>query len=226
MIKNYILLPITFLLLIFASSMKAQVAEQDRPMTLGVQPAFVVLTALEKEKDVEKIWKDFTKDMGLKIKKNRKAGEFYEEDADIQSIGQGNSIDFYSRIEETAQGAEMIVWIDMGSTFLTSSDYSKESKELIDILNEFEKRSRVEKQNMILEDEEKVLKQFDKDLSKLKSDKDRYEKAIEDAKAAIKENEKNIETNLVDQEKKVEEIGAQKTKLEEIRKKIAEIKAE
>lgn len=224
--KNYIILLVFSLF--GASNLWSQVkvVEQDRPMTLGVQPAFIVTTALEKEKDVEKIWKDFTKDLGLKIKKNRKAGEFYAEDADLQSIGRGNSIDFYSRIEEAAEGAEMIVWIDMGSSFLSSGDYPSEAKELSNILVQFEKESRIAKQNMILEEEEKVLKGFDKDLDKLKSDKERYEKAIEDAKATIKENEKNIETNKVDQENKVGEIDKQKQKLEEIRKKISEIQAE
>lgn len=226
MINRIYISIIIITLSLFVQNLYGQkIFEQDNPMSMGVKPGHVVKLGMEKVKDAEKVWMSYMKEAGVKLKKNRKAGEFYAEDIDLYSIGQGNTFNLYSRIQESAVGAELIVWIDLGSSFMTSAG-GEGYANLVGVLTEVEKQARVTIENEGLKEEEGNLKKIEKSLDKLVSNKAKYEKNIQKAKDAIAENEQNIVTNGTDQESIKVDIEAQKAKLEVIKAKIAEIQAE
>lgn len=224
--KNFTLLFTSILLISNHSAFSQSIEEQDRPMSLGVKHAFVVKSGYADYKESKKIWEDQMKDLGLRLKTNRKADELYAMDAELSSISNGNRINFYSRLDETADMPELIVWVDLGMNFLTSEEDPESTESLRMIMRDFQKRTRVAKQNQILDEEKEVLDNIQKDFDKLIKDKEDYEKEIQKAKEEIAENEKNIEVNLGDQEKVKAKIENQQAKLEEIKEKIKAIQAE
>ena len=71
-----------------------------------------------------------------------------------------------------------------------------------------------------LEDEQDKLKQFEKNLDKLKKDYISYNKDIEDAKEKIRKAEANIITNGQDQKKTVSEIESQSKIVDQVKNKL------
>jgi hypothetical protein len=217
---------LSILIMIFFGLSAQEVFEQDRPMSLGMKPAHVILLQMNDVRDIEKMWDDYMREMGIKMKRNRKADEYFSEESELYSIGKGNTFNLYSRIQEQGDGAEIMVWVDLGSEFLTTSDNPSESKGLTEILLGFEKEVRIEKVRRELESEEDRLKEMNKDLENLVSDNERFHENIEDAKKEIKENEKNIENNLKEQESSKKKIKEQKVLMEAIKKRMEAIQAE
>lgn len=203
-----------------------EIFEADRPMSLGLKPAQVIALPLNDVRSIEKMWDDYMKEQGLNLKRNRKADEYYITDADLLNIGQGEKFELYSRVEEKQDKTELSVWIHLKDGFLSESEFPQSTQALRELLLPFEKLVRIEKVKRALEEEEDRLKDLNKDLENLISDKEKYEQSIEQAKQAIEENEKNIEKNLTEQEAVNMKIEEQKAVIQKTQARIDNIKAE
>jgi len=203
-----------------------EIFEADRPMSLGLKPAQVMPLPLNDVRSIEKMWDDYMKEQGLKLKRNRKADEYYVTEAELLNIGQGEQFELYSRVEEKQEKAELSVWIHLKEGFLSESEFPESTQALRELLLPFEKLVRIEKVQRALEEEEDRLKDLDKDLESLISDKEKYEQNIEQARKEIEENEKNIEKNLTEQEAMNKKIEEQKAVIKKTQTRIDNIKAE
>ncbi len=211
--KNFLL--VLVLLNFNIHLLTSQSQEVNRQMSLGIQNGISVSIPNADDKLINKIWKKYTDDYG-KLNKNKKAKEVFIEGAKIKSIFGELPMDLYAVIEEQS----IIVFFDIKSGFLGSKDHPKEFAEAQRFITEFGYEVQREQVRVELEDEQDKLKQFEKNLDKLKKDNISYNKDIEDAKEKIRKAEANIITNGQDQKKTVSEIESQSKIVDQVKNKL------
>ncbi len=217
--KNFKFTIAFFVLLCFSFlNLNAQVEEREALMSLGDQNALVIDIQNVDKKELESYYKSYFKEFG-KVKFNRKANEFYMNEAKIKSISK-DKVNVYAKMEELNKAARLYLWVDSGMAIINSGEHEKEFDAASDLLVDFSLH--IEKS--LIEDElksaEKTLSKSEKDLSQLEKDNSKYHKAIEDAQKKIAEMEEAIEQNVKDQEAKAQEITIHKEGVEDIRTKL------
>lgn len=209
---------------VFISSMafaQSETYTKDVSMSLGNQPAFVLDMNEINEKDAANYWQDYMKEYG-KIKKNRKADEYYSEGIDIPLVSD-KKLDLYSKVEDLKGNSRLYVWIDNGGAFVSESTDPGTTNTAKTFLNDFAVYAEKLHVEELIKMEENQLKDLEKDLKGLEKDKEKFEKTIEKAKETIAENEKSIEENIVSQENKVTEIDDQKNYIIKIKERLAQV---
>lgn len=216
--KNLMLLVIAFFVTQTAfAQMQAKgvsemptIEETEKTMSKGTNAAFFIMIDGTSKGDLEKEWKDFTKDFKAKAKQDRKSKEWLADDAKISSLSD-NAVDVYADIRyESKDVSSIYVWFDLGGAFVNSETHAEAATEAEKILQKFVVQVYKHQAEDVLKSEEKALSSLEKDLKKLEKDNQDYHKKIEEAKELIAKMEKNIETNVEDQKKKGVEIDTQK----------------
>lgn len=202
----------------------AQVAEESRVMSAGSQTALTIILPGADTKFADAEWKEFMKNYG-RVTRVKKSNENWVEGAQILDIGGVNRLNVYSASESVAEGAKMIVWIDMGGGFINSTTFPKEYTEAVKFMQKFAHQVKVDQIAIDLDSQQKALTKFESNLSKLQRENESLHKIIEDANKRIAEAEVNIVKNLQDQELAQQEIDAQKVTVETVQKKLDEVKA-
>ncbi len=118
----------------------------------------------------------------------------------------------------------MIVWIDMGSGFVSSEAFPKEYVASVNFLKEFSHKVKVDLITRDLEEQEKLLDKSQSNLSKLERENENLHKIIEDSKKRIAQAEKDIEENLKNQGMAQKEIEVQKEAVHTVKQKLEEAK--
>ncbi len=197
----------------------AQVSEGKQSMSLGLNPAFSVTVDGANKKTTEKLWKDYLKEYG-KVEKNKKAKEFYMTQVRIPSITGTGLVNLFSKIDDTKTSSTIHVWVDNGSSFVSSDESGDSAEGAKHFLREFSYVLQKEVITKELEDEEDRLKDLNKDLSKLEKKNKNLHGDIEKANEKIRKAEQDIEKNLKDQDDKRAEIEAQQEKVQEVTEKL------
>ncbi len=196
--------------LLFSVSLFGQkVKQQKTTMSLGPQNAYYVEVEGADEDLLEDTWKSYVKEYG-KVNHNKKAKEFVSQKAVVTLINGSSPIILYARHEEGKSLSTTYLWVDLGTGFSNADDFSAQNRGVETFLWDFWVMARKNVVKKELEAQEKALKNFEKDLSKLEGKNKDYHSDIEKARMKIAENEKNIEVNLKDQEAKKAEIELQK----------------
>ncbi|MDF1695443.1 MAG: hypothetical protein P1U56_06410 [Saprospiraceae bacterium] len=189
--------------------------EENKSMSLGKQVGFQIDIDGADEDITEDVWKDFIKDFG-KSKRNKKAREYYSVGARVPLINGANDVDIYIRFDERVNMTSVMMWVDLGESFVNSNEYPKEAQGAEEFLMNFYlavKKKSIEKE---MKEQEKVMNKMEKELRKLEKKNTGYHKDIEKAKEKIEKAEKNIEQNLKDQEDQRITIEQQRKVIEEI----------
>jgi hypothetical protein len=216
--KNHYL--ILVILLALPLLVSAQVSEQERSMSKGVNNALVIEIPMADPGMIEKLWKKYMKDYDGKTKKVKGEPEWLSDDADIPGIGSGNTMDVYSKIAESGEDVELIVWFDLGGAFLDSDLHPDNYLEGEKFLMRFSLFVEKEKTKLELEAEEKELKNMEKELKDLERNKERYFEIIADAERRIEEAKADIEQNEKDQEAQKKVIEDQLEVIKKVQKKL------
>lgn len=214
------------LLLIACASVGAQgqVVERSAEMSKGVRNALVLEIPGVNEDLVSDLWKDYMKDFYReKPKWQRRDKEWLSDDADIAGIGRGNTVDVYAKTEQKDDNAFIYLWIDMGGAFLSAREHGEQYTEAEKLLTRFGLEVARAKVKMELEEQEDRLKDLNRDLERLASDKERYEREIQRAKETIAKAEKDIEDNLKAQEEMAARIKAQEGVIESVQKRLNDL---
>jgi hypothetical protein len=193
--------------------------EKKVSMSLGPQTAFYVEIPGADVKMAEKTFYEFVKEYG-KLKENKKAREHFMMATKIPVINGTSPLDVYAKFEEGKGMATTYVWMDMGGSFINSSDHAAQTKAFRQFMQDYFIAVRKKVVTEEIKVEEKKLSEVEKDLKKLKDKNEDFHKEIEKAKQKIAEAEKNIEKNIVDQENKVKEIEVQKSNVEKVVEKL------
>ncbi|MEM8908744.1 MAG: hypothetical protein AAGD05_12930 [Bacteroidota bacterium] len=214
---------LTGILCLLMVSGQAQITEEDRSMSLGVKNALVLELPDAKGKFVAKLWKKYIKQFDGKTKRNKKADEYFTDNARMVEVGGSQPVDVYCRVDETSSDVDVILWMDVDGEFLSSAAYPEEFTEAEKILMRFALEVTREKIKIELKEEENRLKKLNKNLKKLQRANDNYHRDIEVAKAKIKKAEGNIEQNEIDQENTRNAIDTQLGVLEVVRKRLSDL---
>ncbi len=217
------LLSSTFFLTFCLFSLQAQVLETTQVMSTGSQPALTIVLPGVDTKLADVTWKEYMKSYG-KIARVKGGKENIASQVQILDIGGVNRINVYSQSEEVADGVKMVVWFDMGSGFVTSEAYPKEYVAGVKFLKDFAHEVEIQRISNELEAQNKLLSKAESTVEKLKRENDTLHKIIEDSKKRISEAEKDIETNLKNQELAQKELGAQTQAVEEVKKQLDDAK--
>lgn len=211
--------------ILFSSSLHAQVAEETRVMSAGSQPALVIILPGADMKFAEAEWKEYMKSYG-KMTRVKQSKESLVEGAQILDIGGVNRLNVYSLSEASAEGAKMIVWIDMGGGFVNATTFPNEYAESVKFLQNFAHKVKVDQIAIDLDAQQKALSKYQNNLSKLQRENDNLHKIIEDSQKRIAQAELDIVKNLQDQEVAQKEIDSQKSNVDTVQKKLEEVKAQ
>lgn len=210
---------LSFVLTIFSTATFGQITEGQSYMSVGTFNSLTIVLPEGSEKDAPKEWVKFFKKYG-KTKKNRKTDEYFTDNAKILEMS-SNSVDVYTKFN----GNTMTIWFDLGGAYLSSMEHPDGYAVGEQILMDFELHLKVLMVEDELKAEEKALKSLENDQEKLVKNKATLEQNIEDWKAKIAQAEADIEQNIADQEAKTEEIGQQKTIIQQVKERLAELKA-
>lgn len=212
--QKFILL-FTMLLGTFTIVSAQTINEETKSMSLGKQVGYQVDIDGADEDLTEDVWKDFIKDFG-KTKRNKKAREYYSVGAKVPLINGANELDLYIRFDERVNMTSVMLWVDLGESFVNSNEYPKEAQGAQEFLMNFYlavKKKAIEEE---MKEQEKIFSNMEKDLRKLEKKNTDYHQDIEKAKEKIEKAEKNIEQNLKEQEDQRITIEQQRKVIEEI----------
>lgn len=215
-------LSICFSIGLFAQDVKKlEVRESNEKIGSGNNNALTVMIYLEDVDRIEKAWKSKLKDMGGKISTKN---DIFADDCETKAMGK-NTFDVYSRAELVkGEGVRLVIGVDLGGAYLSSSQHSEQFKVFKSIVYEFAVSVMKDKVGDELKEQEKILsgmqsaqKDLEEDNKDLKSDIEDYKKKIQEAESNIKKNEEN-------QAKKKEEIATQTKVVEGVKSKMNAIK--
>ena len=196
----------------------AQVEEREGLMSLGDKNALTIDIQNVDKKQLESYFKEYFKEWG-KVKYNRKASEYYMDEAKLKPVSSEN-VYLYAKMEDLNKAARLMVWIDNGQGFVSSTAFEKEYNAAGKMLVEFDifiEKSMVEDE---LQAAEKNLGKMERDATQLVKDNEKYVKAIEDARKKIQQMEEAIIDNDKAQDDKSSEMTIHKEAIEEIRERL------
>lgn len=194
-----VLYTIVFALLTWSSLFAQDVHEASKEMSLGSHNSFYIDIDNVDAKLAEKVWKKYMKEYA-KVKRNRKAKEYYAMDAKVGPIGGVENLNIYSKFQEGSEQVTTYVWIDMGGHFANSNENPSEAKGIRSFLVGYKEELMRENFRLMIKDQEKLVKRSQKDLSKLERKNKDLHKDIEKLKKKIVEKEEDIVKNLKEQE--------------------------
>lgn len=201
----------------------SMVMERSESMSLGSNNALVVKFGEVDSKLVGQVWEKYVDDYyNGKTDWDRKQKEFFTDNINIRAIGGATPVDLHAKVEGK-NDATFMLWINMGNSFLNSSDFPEQYAEAEKLVDGFVVAVQKEKTRLELEDQQKELKKLEKELEKLISTNERYHKDIEKAKEAIKKAEEGIIENERDQELTRQKIESQKQAVEVVKTKLDNI---
>ena len=192
----------------------AQVSEEEKAMSMGINNAIIVEIPETNEKMAEKVWKDFMKEYG-KTKRNRKSDEWTTEDASISAFNDSEPVNIYAQIQGGDDYVELAMWVPLTEGFLSSSSHPEAYRAAEKMLNDYALEVKIETVKEELEEEEKTLSKLERDLKKLKKDNEDYHETIRDSERAIEKAEKDLVQNKEDQEKALINLRAAEDVFEE-----------
>lgn len=204
---------------------RATVEEADESMAKGIQPVLIVTLEVDDDKLANKVWKNYMKDYGAKTKRAKGGnGETLSAGADMVGINGIKPVDVYAKSQTGDYGnTEVFVWFDLGDEFLDKSNRSA-YEEAEAMLLKFAHEVKIEHTRNELKNAEKDLKDFNNDKKKLERQNENYHREIEDAEKRIEEAKANIVKNEEQQVETVQKIDLQKMLVEEIERRLDELK--
>lgn len=217
--KLIFLLSLTFLF----TSLQAQIQQGRHTMSKGAQEAFVVSLKSTNKKEVEDAWSKYVKNYKGKTKKDKKTGEIFSDNAEMDKVS-NNTIDVYAKVIEKNEDADLLVWFDLGGAFLNATTHPDRFPAAKAILEKFELSVSTTAVELQIKTQEDALKKmnnelegFQKDQSDSEADIAKYEKKIEEARQKIKE-------SITAQEMKSSEITGQTKVVKELKDKLKGLK--
>lgn len=212
-------------LLLFPLIIAAQITEENRSMSKGLQNALILELPDVDSRLVKKWWSGYMKDYDAKTKKVKGGSEYISAGAEIIAIGGSAGVDIYSKLDQIGTTVLNTVWFDLGEDkgFVNSGSNTEKYVEAEKFLMRFALLVTKEKIKIELTEEEKELKQLNNELTKLEREKTSYEREIEQAKERIKRAEANIVTNIENQEKAKGDISNQQEVIEDVKRRLSEL---
>lgn len=223
--KQFFLSAIVFLFFLsFASAqVKTTLKEENRSCSKGSQPCLVLNIPNTSADKVRDTWESFIKSYKGKTDYNKKDKEVFTDDALIKEMSE-NTVDIIARVDEIEKGSELTVWFNLGVTFLSQKEFSKQFDVARKLLEKFSDKLSADLLEELLKEQEKILKKLEGDYKDLEKDEEKRKKDIVEYKETIRKMEENIKKAEEDVKIKIEEKAKKKTEVEDQTKKVNEVK--
>ena len=212
---SIILLSILLSISTFAQR-KIKVTESSENIGGAKHNALVVTIYESNEKDILHEWKNLMKDYKGKISNG---SELFSDNTSIPAIS-ANTIDIYARVETSGDSYKLIIGFDLGGAYLSSKEHGSGYKEAEKIVYDFA----VKISKSAVEDEkkaqEKELKSAERKQEKLVNENEKLNKNIADWQDKIKQAQKDLETNVKNQEEAKALIETNKKKVQVVTDKL------
>ncbi len=207
------------------ASVNSKVYESEESMTTGNNNALIVTLEVTSEKLVERTWKDFMKDYAGKTKGAKGGKEAVTSAVSIVGINGVTPMNVYSRTSTNVDGyVELLVWFDLGDEEYLSSSRRKNYQEAEEMLLKFAHEVKMEGTKNEVEEAEKKLKSFKNEMDKLQRQNTNYHNDIAEAEKKIEIAKENIVKNEEQQADSTQKIDLQTQLLEEIKRRLGELK--
>ncbi len=222
--KQFFLSAIIFMFFLsFASAqVKTALKEENRTCSKGSQPALVLNIPNTSADKVRDTWESFIKSYKGKTDYNKKDKEVFTDDALIKEMSE-NTVDIIARIDETEKGSELTVWFNLGVTFLSQKEFSKQFDVARKLLEKFSDKLSADLLEELLKEQEKILKKLQADYKDIEKEEEKRKKDILDYKETIRKMEENIKKADEDIKLKIAEKAKKKTEVDEQTKKVTEV---
>ncbi|NND09224.1 MAG: hypothetical protein HKN87_22865 [Saprospiraceae bacterium] len=197
------------------------VTEQTRFMSQGEHNAFAITIEGADLKGTASYWENYAKEFKGKTKTDRKTGEVFTDNAKMPDLS-ANTIDIYARFAEEGQNQVTVFsWFDLGGAYIDSELHPEKSERVRTILTEFARFVAKNQAEVLVELQQKALKDLERDFQKLEKENRQFHKKIDEAKALIAEMESEIQQNLELQAAKGDEMENQNLALDEAKKELS-----
>ena len=143
---------------------------------------------------MEKAWSKHMKEYKGKTKRDKKTNEYFTDNAKIESMSD-NTVDVYCQMQELGNEIQMVVWYDLGGSFVSQESHPEASVVAEQILTSFSRSVAKKNTEEQLKVEEKAHKKIAGELKKNEKELSNLEDDIEDYKKKIKEAEEKIVKN-------------------------------
>ncbi len=222
-----VLMTIAYTTVIAQSEFEFKVLEENRAMTKGSANALIVHLPNTTYKKVNKLWSKYLRNFRGKMKYNRKRKEYFVDNAELKEMSD-NAVDITSKIQDNGtEGTTVVVWFNLGVTYLSSDQYPERYLVGAKLLKEFSLLASADMIAEQLKEEEKLLatmKDTYEDLEKDKASEEnnitKQKQTIIKAEASIATSERKIEENLEAQEKQKLSIKEQEKIVEQVKRKL------
>lgn len=202
----------------------SKVYESEENMVMGTNNALIVTLEVTSEKLVERTWKDFMKDYDGKTKGAKGGKEDVTAGVSIVGINGVSPINIYTRTAVNVDGyVELLTWFDLGEEYLDSSR-RQNYREAEEMLLKFAHKVKMEGTRQELEEAEKKLKAFENEMDKLTRQHKGYHQDIAEAEKKIEQAKENIVKNEEQQADSTQKIDLQKQLVEEIKRRLSDLK--
>jgi regulator of replication initiation timing len=173
------------------------------------------------EKILDRRWTNFLKDNKGKVRTSK--GQTRGENVRINGLGH-DSLQFYSRYMEDADGMLLKVAVMRGGAFLSFKDNNSFNRQLENILLDFALTVSKEGLDRKVEEAEAMLASSKKEQNGLVKTNERLSLENENMKKRISENEATISSNAAKSEELTLKIQTQQGVVEQLRAKFSELK--
>jgi len=181
---------------IFASILVGQngVQIEERSLNEEMRDAFVLKYDHKglKEKEVEDQWEKYTKSYGAKSEKDKDTEIHFADNAEINSMSD-NTVDVYMKMNTPNDNTrELVVWYDLGGLYLDREGDMGRITAAKDWLYSFlGYLTRLELEE-VLDGEEDILKDLEKDFEKAEKAVKKVEKKISKLEKQLEEERENL----------------------------------
>lgn len=214
MIKLFLIAAASFLIINFAAAQNDfTITEQVAEMTQGSNNALVLTLDGGDEKTVCKAWQSFTKRYKGKTKHDRKSNITFTDEATIDGMSD-NSVDIYAKVIEGEEKTNVMVWFNLGVTYLSSSKFPDRYPTGVQVLTDFAYYVSADIIEEQIKEQKKLLRKEEKDVKKIENKRKKYNKAIEKAEKAIEKNQKELEESEQELAEQTQEVTTVQNKLD------------
>ncbi len=171
-----------------------KVVEQTATMSQGSHTCLSLELMGSDTKIILKSWAKFAKNFKGKTKFDKSTNETFTDNATIKEISD-NTVDMYAVVSGAEGKGKIMVWFNLGVTYLNSQDHAERYAAAEKIMVDFGYYVSTDLIAAQLKLKAKELKMEQKELKKIEKVRLGYEKKIENLKKVIAKAETGIKTN-------------------------------
>ena len=205
-----LLLSTVFTAALYAQPVMDPLSEGKRMMSEGTNPSFLLEMKDVDKAEATKAWESFIKPHKGKTKYNRKSKELVTTGAYVSSLG--GTVDLYAKITDgnNKTGSTVIVWVRTPEGFAGTEGVTAYAAPARQWITDYALNTSKAHSEMLLRNEEQLLTKREKELRDLRKAKEKMQKDIQDAEAAIVKAKKGLEVNALETERAEAAIVTQK----------------